>query len=251
MPVEDLVYYSGAEMDHVIFSQQWSTTVTNSIGTSIQTWGDTLLNQFAYPIGIYSYDGGVTWNDFVPNPIPGGSLLTNSNATIQPAVFVTPRVTAAGILSFGFAVKATVGGGATIPLIIRIGLLATSNPTITNGELIQSAVNKSAYITSSGGMFTQYRQISQTPDPTINSTAVPSHYATIPHGLGQVPHLFVWWFDGTFQTIFSNYWDVRYNVLGSNSGVSGFGMDSTNVYPAFSFTALAAGRTTWRTYKEN
>lgn len=233
--------------DFVIFSTVWNTSVTNSVGTYTLTYGSAGTGQFGRPVGIYSYDGGTTYYDFVPQRIPGGSLLTNSSSTIAPAVFVTPQV-GSDTLSFAVNVKSTVGGGSTIPLIINIALLAVDSPSSMSQLPSLSSTNKTAYTTLSSGSQGSYRQILST--GAINSNALQQSITTIAHGVGAVPLPQVWFSTNTNDTIFENYMDVRQLTSGLTSGLNGMAMDTTNLYIAYSYTAFPNGQTLYRLYRE-
>lgn len=250
MPKTDLSYYSGSTIDQVLYSQIINTSVTNTIGSYTISGDYNALLQGGWPIGIYSYDGGTSYNDFVPTTIPGGSLLAHATSTTAPAVFVTPKVDSlGGGLLFTIGVKNTVGAGGTIPLIIKIAVLATSTPSATGSTPIQSSENPLAYGNTHEGQTLQNRQISiDSVSPVSTSTA---NIYTVSHNLGLVPNPQIWFNDGTNNTIMSNYWDVRYKPINSgNGGVAGVAMDSSNFY--FSpLNALSSSFSIYRVYGEN
>jgi hypothetical protein len=251
VPTSDLSYYSGANLDQVIYSTIISTTVPNSVGVTNYVIGTPLFG-YNWPVGIYSYDGGTTYNDFVPTTLPGGSLLTNATSTTAPKVYITPPVDSSGNCTLRIDVKATVGGGSTIPIDARVALLAISDPTgLTVGvPTTQSSVgNKLAYTSSHEGLGVQYRQILLDSNSPLSTSTL--NIYTVPHSVGAIPNPQVWFFDGTKNTIMSNYWDVRYKPLNANNGgVAGVAMDASNFY--FSpLTALASSETHYRIYKEN
>lgn len=235
-------------IDQVIFSDVWNTSVTNSVNTYTLTYGDTGVNQFGRPIGIYSYDGGVTYNELWTQNIPGGSLLTNSSSTARPSVAITPMM-GDGTLKFNCVVYSTVGAGSTIPLIIKVALLAVDSPSTLPSVPTQSADNKQAYTTLSDGSQGSYRQILLT--GVINSSSSAQPYSTVAHGAGKVPMPELWFYDGLNDITFENFWDYRYNLGTRSPGITGCAMDSTNLYIAYSYTAYSSGQTLYRVYREN
>lgn len=233
--------------DFVIFSTVWNTSVTNSVGQYTITYGSAGTGQFGRPVGIYSFDGGITYYDFVPTRIPGGSLLANSSSSIQPSVFVTPQSNN-DTVSFVVNVKSTVGAGSTIPLIIKVALLAVDIPSSMNQLPTLSAGNKIASTTYSKGYQGSYRQILST--GTVNSSSTQKSITTIAHGVGGVPLPQVWFYNGSNNTTIENFWDVRYTTSSLTGGVSGFAMDATNLYIMYSYTAYPNGQTLYRVYRE-
>lgn len=250
MPKTDLSYYSGSIIDQVLFSQVINTSVVNSVASSTLNYGSTTIGQFAWPIGIYSYDGGLTYNDFVPTTLPGGSLLTHATSTTAPAVFVTPKVDASGNLTFAINVKSTVGAGGTIPLILKIALLATATPSSTFGPPIQSSNdNPQAYGSIHRSQPLQNRQINT--DATSPLSAGVLNIFTIAHGLGVIPNPQVWHYDTFTNTIKGNFWRNTWKPIGANNGdVTGIAMDSTNLYISPE-AALTNSYQQYRLYKEN
>lgn len=249
MATSDLAYYSGSTIDQVIFSTVWETSVTNSDGTYTLTYGDTGVGQYARPLGIYSYDGGTTYNDFWPRP--GSGVVNEVEDFLASTVIVSPRVASDGELSFRVQVIDTVGGGSTIPLIIKIALLANDSPVAMDQSPTHSSENKLAYVTVADNVSTRYRQILSA--NAVNSDDDPSGQPlmTTPHGAGVVPNLNIWFFDGTYNVTYENFWDVRYITEDFPHALSGMAMDATNLYIAYEHFAFPSGQTLYRTYNDS
>src|SRR5947209_7168482 len=124
-------YGSDISIDRVIYAAQKSYTPNNSVGTQTFTIAasETNINQFGRPLGIFSTDGGATWNDMGDVSDTGSSLLSHAS---PPALTVSARVGSGNVsngeVSIVVSVNSTIGGGGTFPLLIGICLLVVDNP---------------------------------------------------------------------------------------------------------------------------
>lgn len=186
---DKVVYSSTDAIDQVIFAGTFPYGVTNTVGSYTFT-ESTNTSQLALPVGIYSTDGGTTWNDLGAG-IPTGSL--NKGIT-KPPLFVQPNSLPDGSIQFNVTVNSTIGSGSTFALLISIAMLATDTPSTMPGipELGGHKVAYSSLDTDTGAP-TRYRQITIRGSQPVTSG---STLVSVPYSLGYVPDLFVWFNTG-------------------------------------------------------
>lgn len=221
-------YQSTILHDRVIYSNTFNLTVTNPYGSSFTTLGpySTDINQSAYPMGNFSYDNGLSYNDFgfifgsdTSSPDYGqfpGSL---------PPVVIQPAIDTSGDIYFNVAINEfnhTISPD-PIPLIINIALLATYQPSIMpNAPSLTQSIAYSSSQPASPNQYATYRRIASGLDSSVSSGTY-----IIPHNLSSIPNLIFWNQDNTNQ-IFIN--PTVYSSNGEISGDFSLIMDNTSIY---------------------
>ena len=150
-------YGSSTSIDRVVYAAQKTFTCTNSIGTQTFTIlaSETNINQFGRPLGIFSTDGGSTWNDMGDVSNTGSSLL--NHATL-PSLTVSATCASSGAVSIVVTVNSTIGGGGTISLVVGLCLLAVDSPSPL--PAVPTLSGKTAYASrAKQGGLSQYREI--------------------------------------------------------------------------------------------
>lgn len=198
----------------------------------------TNIGQTAYPIGTFSYDGGVTFNDFgVILPI------VTTYATVQPGVTIQPTVDASGNIFFN-GVNNT---GASVNLILQIALLASYAPTFIPTP--PKLANSTSYTNDAKPI----------PSPTFQAQYLPPYASyrrvakdsvsgtgdvDVAHGQPDVPNIMFWVNIGGVTTIDAVGW-------ASNGAIGDLGiyMDSTNVH--FHVNGAVYNNAYYRIYKDN
>jgi hypothetical protein len=216
-------FYSGNTIDQVVYANTQTINITNSVNATVSIPFTTAITSLIRPIGIFSYDGGLTWNDLgaVQGAAPSTSFSSVINTTTQ--CFISSGV---AVLSATFQVTATVGGGGTIPIIVRIIGLADNPPPIL-GALPTLGSNPVAYSsTDSQKDAAGYRQIVQEGSfLTFGSTTI----VTVPHNFGYVPDVNMWNFTGSRYNLSSTGWAL--SITGAEvASYLGMAMDATNFY---------------------
>lgn len=237
--VADTDYY---EVDKVVYSKTKTLTIQNTTSSNPQIFvaqdpSDLVPGQYCFPVGIFSYDGGTTWNDMGTDY--GGSSIT-ANLPL-PTVTVSPWVSSSGLLYFYVDVNSTVGGGSTFSLICSACLLLTDSPSsISALPQISSTSTKStkASISPTGEQI-QYRRI--VGKNTFTTAGVGEALTSVAHGLGYVPDMCYWMNKGwdpssgvssNFYSMTGGSYDIKNNQ--GNSQPLMF-MDATNIYYADTF----------------
>jgi hypothetical protein len=187
--------------DQVIWSNTLNLDVTNSAGTYTfedKVYGqvgsflnlsgnpdDSAVGQGPITFGIYSFDGGTTWN----------SIVQVSRAISGLSVQVEALQEGSGDTNIYVRVNSTVGGGATFPLIVKYGMIKGPNTmvilTYSDNEELKPKTQQSAILDS------------RTPVPKVHDSGyVPADGVlhTITHNLGYVPdvRIFYYYNQGTF-----------------------------------------------------
>jgi len=242
--VADTTYWPS---DKVIFSNTGTFSATNTVGvTSVFTIPSPTNGQESYPVGIYSVNGGTTWNDFTGDLGPWGSSL-GIPTTIVP-VMAWAESGMSNTTTYRVKCSVLQGGGGTFPIIISVALLAlkipsplTYIPTIASGETKTSSTT----ITPTGGQV-RYRRIID----TLATAAGSGTIIQVAHNSGYIPDVAWWTTDGSDVRKISST-TVKF-VHGSTTidtlGVFGFAMDSTNFYMS-SYPGLPNSLYFYRTYK--
>lgn len=234
-------------IDQVIYSNTYNLTINNTVSSSPQTFFYSLPTEipngsnWELPIGIFSTDGGTTWND--AGNVPSSSSLTNG--LTLPAVtvglymdrFPGPNYT----LNIQVTVSSTIGGGSTFPLIVSVAILAPSSPTSLSAlPTLSSTTNKTAATTiTPSGLPAAYRRIINS---NLFTTAIGTNITSVAHGLSYVPDAIVWLNDnlgngytGAYLRGFEAFIDSKATGLPQINAGNGnplFFMDSTNIYYA-------------------
>lgn len=164
--------------DNVLWADSLSPQIDNSIGfTTITTdvSKHVVSNWGLVPIGIYSYDGGVTWQDcnITTRDLPGLAVEVNLTANTSQLVSLV-------------RVVSTVGGGATIPVQIFFCLLPPPQDSITNLHIDDALVKQ----------ITSYNSTNPVPKIAFKG-AIPVGLVDNPisHNLGYIPDVFVYYSD--------------------------------------------------------
>lgn len=198
----------------------------------------TPIGQYAYPIGMFSYDGGVTWNDF------GFTLpIATTYASVQPGVQIQPSVDASGNIFFN-GVNNTAG---TVTLILRVALLASYAPgpvpvpaTLTQNTSYTNDARPLPSPTFLNFFLPPYSSYRRIASDTVSGTG--DH--TVAHGQSAVPNFMFWVNVGGFITMNAIGWQSTGSL-----GVLGIHMDSTNI--VFHVDAGTYNNCYYRTYKDN
>lgn len=195
----------------------------------------TNLNQAGYPLGTFSYDGGVTFNDFgfaLP-AIPG-------SAGVYPSVQIQPAVTSSGTIVFN-GVNNT---GVTVNLTLNVALLATYNPgTLPSGPQILGRnlayTNIYPKLTSDATtkVYSTYRRIAK---DNVSGTGD----QTVAHGQTSVPNIMFWVNVGGSITLNAAGWASTGSL-----GVLGVYMNGSNLH--FHVDAGTYNNLYYRAYKDN
>lgn len=222
------LYSSTDDVDMVIHATVLSYTVVPGAAGSRQAFTyDTGLVQYARPLGIYTFDGGTTYNDLgdvIPN---GGSFGIGS--ALLPTFYVITQCSSTGVMTF--TVVRSVGSGANTTVTINLLMLARDTPTAITLPGTISGSNAMNFFSKN-----KYRNIA------LRGTASPTFPVTVAHGLGTVPICAFWFNDGTYNSLNGTYNDNPI-VVGENA----VKMDATNL--------IVSGFTTgwqviYRLYKE-
>lgn len=192
----------------------------------------TNIGQTAYPIGMFSFDGGNTYNDFgVILPI------VTTYASVQPSVALQPVVDNSGNIIFN-GVNRT---GSSVGLIIKIALLASYSPKVMHDppfvtqDLSYTNVAKPFFPTTLP--YASYRRIKS------DAVASPGD-TTLAHNLGNVPNLMFWTQVSGKTTIDAIGWQSTGSI-----GDLGIKFDATNI--TFHINGATYGQVYYRTYKDN
>jgi hypothetical protein len=220
-------YYSGNNYDMVIFSDTRTINLTFS-GGGIQTKSlefDSGINQSGLPLGIYSIDGGNTWND-----MGGPATFSGSSYPFYPTIQVQPFVNSKGQVVY--SVTASGNGGYAIQT--RLVILASDNPGILP-ESVVPTTNQTSY---EFGTPNTYRQIVNTTTQALTDFTI----YTLPHGQGVVPLVQNWvYLPNKSEFGITDNWytlvgvDVDQRWL-SSVATNIIGYDATNIYIATELT---------------
>lgn len=175
------------------------------IDTDITTEQFPGVNSYAFPIGIFSNDGGTTWNDCA-------NYTLGTGFTIQPSTSVDITVDSSGIL------HASNKSGSS-SLTYKLALLAletqgTVTPPLFTGNLLYS--NKFSYM-----KIAKEGNYSQTTTSHVTTT--------IAHNLGYVPFFQVFILD-TFYSVDARLRRITANFGNAGSIFEGARADATNIY---------------------
>ena len=205
--------------DHVIFSDTFSGSVSNSGWPQVIDGPTTNINQTAYPMGNFSYDDGQTWQDF-------GYFVGSDYGTFigeLPVWVIQPVVDNSGDLIFEVTYPNQGINGDTgthsATFIIHIALLASYQLSILPGSTnLGQQIAYSNLVSGVTPPYATYRRIS-------TDTAVVG--GTYPHGLATIPNLLFWQYDTSNDTDIA---PSRWSSTGGIGGELGVAMDATNVY---------------------
>jgi hypothetical protein len=177
MPINTtgLQFSSSLDYDQVIYATTDTFSLTeNGSGTEIFS----TINQYGLPLGIFSIDDGVTWND-IGSPYP---LSLDVN---KVSLFVECN-------QFGnifLQLKNPAGGSTAYTVLVKIVLLATDNPSELPNSVV-TTTNPTAY---QFGTDANYRYIVKTNTQALAAT---TEY-TFNHGQGAIPVIQNWAITGT------------------------------------------------------
>lgn len=170
--------------DKVMYAKTFTLSPTNSIGTKTIDINISDTIQAApglLPFGLYTYDGGTTWNEISAS---SSSALDTVLSVILGAEFRND------VIRFGVRVAATVGAGATIPIQVYLGLIDIpfgspeySGPDFNKTSFLNLDVERTEQKASYDSRFVA---------PRIHKLGVVPQDGTIytiPHGLASVPDI--------------------------------------------------------------
>jgi hypothetical protein len=236
-PAQQTISVPQNKYDRVLYSNVWSTSLTESSWPNSINAPATNINQYAYPIGTFNatVNGvGLSTNDFgVLSQAEGGYGQFPGDL---PLVFVQPFIDGSGNLSF--EITYTPGGPATIDLVISYALLAYPNASEVP---IQSTAVEEAFANVYRGpkSYSTYRRIAL--DNSIGTGG-----NSVVHNQSTVPNLLFWVQDNTG--------DIEVQApTWTNTGpfVNHFGlsMDATSVY--FYVDSINNTKCWYRIYEDN
>ena len=198
--------------DHVIFSDTIEISVSGSVWPQSIDGPATNINQTAYPIGNFSFDNGLTWQDF-------GFIEANDFGTFYgelPEWVIQPVIDDLGNLTFN--VSFPQAGSASANFIINIAIMASYSPSPLPDTYVTQSTAYSNLVPNVNPPYATYRRIAE--DIAVGG-------GTYPHHLGTIPNLLFWQYDT------SNFTDIapsRWSSSGGIGGELGIAMDSTNIY---------------------
>lgn len=219
--VQNIAFSTAFDIDRVIAVQTFTLTendVAASYSDSV-TFTDLatdLSGQYCPFIGVFSYDGGTTWNDLV-------QFTHLTGFTIDPVLTVY-GYTKDNVVRLELRQTALINGGNPYTLTIKIALLApTTLTTLSSPSLDTTALNfNSSY---------NYQKIAIQDSYTAPAG---TNRQTIAHNLGYKPLFFVVYKDTLTDGLFTL--NADYGLSGSI--LNGVEVDSTNIYVN---TSLAGG----------
>lgn len=204
------------QTDKVIVAKSLSYIVTNAIGITSFAFntGDNLFQTDTYglvPFGIFSYDGGSSYNSFTSTQ---STPTTGSPLPVRVSVDHTANN---GDIRFKVNVTSTVGGGATIPIDIYVGLIEGINNVTRIYQNTTQYAQKTAYD-------------SRNPVPRIafsGSVFSNTGVNTIPHGLNTIPDVRLYIYDTNQGGTPAGSTETPFYSLTGNWALK---IDSTNIY---------------------
>lgn len=215
-----VLFSSNFDMDTVIYAS--SNTYNLSGSTSYTETINSGINQYGRPVGVYSSDGGTTWNDMFSTT---SGWTVDNNITIKPTLIVSPQVDSSG--NIVYYINAPNTGSFTLQT--KIVLLAVDSPGVLPTPVVQSS-NHFAYTSSFGG---NYRKIVQKGIVTgTNDGAI----HTVPTNLGKIPIVNSWSYGdngtGYVDKIQSCSVDSRWTTNSTGNGYV-IAYDDNNIYVQF------------------
>lgn len=159
-------FNSGDTIDKIIFAGELQ--MFSNGGSGVYATG---ISQFAYPVGIFSTDGGITWSD-----CSGWGFFTNVG--VGARIMTTIRVDSNGMVTCN--ANAYNGASTSLTVIVRFALIALDNPTAGIVNPV-SGVTPTSYSNVSDG---SYREIALSGKVTGFDSGSTS---TIAHGRNGLP----------------------------------------------------------------
>lgn len=218
--------------DRILYANTISTTINNSSGTQTDFYTlTTNLGIQTYPLGIFSYDGGNTWNDF-------GPAVSYIRSVSTPIVSIQARVDSSSTVYFDAGLSGVVGNqGATLSVLLKIALLAPFNNGVVDKSNLYSP-KVVAFLSNdpqNPNNYSTYRRIAL--DNQSSATQ------TISHGQNQIPNIGFWQSSLGDIVVGANHWASDADPSNTN----GIKMDANNLYvqPNFNETFY------YRVYKDN
>lgn len=200
-------------IDQVIFADTLTFSVpAGSVGTSYAPPNvATGLGQFGRPMGIYTEDGGSTYND-IGNHWAGGHAGAGIVVPIQPNnVELRLFVDGSGNVNFTFFRNVT-----------------TSSPTVVTCSFVLLAVDNPSPISSetqTGGAETNYNDQNLYRKIVDAGNYSTSGLSTVPHNLGYVPNIEYWISSGGDDFKEGMYYDPN-----NPNDTTGMFFDNENLY---------------------
>ena len=224
--------------DQVLFSTVFHPPAITSSSWPVNIPGPpTGLNQYAFPIGNYTFsiNGVSNLNDFgFINAADYGQF-----PGTLPTVVVQPIVDSGGGLTFDVTVNIPGAVSTSVDLILNIALIAYPDTTNVPISSVTQGVSRSSVF--AGGAPTDYSTYRRIDSDYSTGTGS----STIEHGLGAIPNLLYWVQDNS-GTI-----EMQPVSWASNGHTTSFGlsMDVTTIY--FNVDATNNAHAWIRTYKDN
>ena len=160
-------------MDKIIATQADTVDYVNAI-TASSSSVSTNLTEDTFAVGIYSYDGGTTWQDFVP--------LAGIIATPPQSILLTLQMGTDGQLTIPSNQFALIGSGGTFPLMRKFAFIARPDGTDPPEEALE--FTKGLSYTSKD----TYMKIADDESQAVTGATT----ITIDHNLGYEPMVQVW-----------------------------------------------------------
>lgn len=217
---DKISYASGQNIENVIAAETVVMSTSNSTGAKgvIGSWLSP-INQYAYPVGIYTYNAGQSFLELWGKRATSSSL---THAPDVPPVRLSVQVTSSGLVKFSATVNATVGVGGTIPITAYVALLELDNPgsldTPPDGNLQLHASSGGPLATDQSARIIGYKN-------SQPATGGAGSLTTFPHGLNHVPLVYLWDDSGDYSP--SGYIQVDPSLP---VAVITAKMDATNIY---------------------
>lgn len=209
-------YASLIQVDKVLYAKTISLAPTNALGTyNLDTRTPIVTGkQGMVVVGVYSYDGGVSWNSF------------NTTARVISTLSVQVQCVynfGSDAIQYSILVNATVGGGTTVPLTVKVALVQGQD-TDTNVEEPPTPLYEQKTVFDSR---TSIPRIAKTLTARTTSTQT----VTLPHGFTTAPDVFAYVYDETNGVMYSNgRFDTTLRVDDTNVTISSAGTTIWNYY---------------------
>lgn len=231
MSVADFYFNTEYEIDKIIAT--YSGTIASSAPTSgggsttasashTHGFGDSTYYQ-----GVFSVDGGTTWNDFGADiPYTGGTYLAIQTVEVDAVV----TTTAATVTVTNFYDYANSRG---VAYTVQYKLYLMAKNTMASPITPSNQVENTNFDTR-----LNYQKVAFSGSTTLNVSAGSTGSTSVAHNLGYVPNVRAFWFDSGSSTTcrsIRNYAQVKIGTSNvtfytDQGGFSGFGVNGTIQY---------------------
>ena len=220
-----LQYSSNLTYDQVIYATTQTLSLTeNDFPTQINSG----INQQGLPLGIFSIDDGVTWND-MGAPFTYGTGVTG--------IFLSVSCTGTGIINLSLV---TQSGSSTYTVLIKLVLLASDTPS----ELPNSVVTTSNPTAYQFGTDANYRYIVDTNTQSLTNA---TEY-TYAHNQDAIPIIQNWTIESGDYYLYGLYVDARWTNPTFLMDDYVIAYDTSNVYIGQHLGITIS--TYWRVYQQ-